>query len=258
MIIGSRNLVVFLKEPKLLSMRKVILLVLAVSPLFFSCRYINSKKIRGNGNLKTEERSLDGFRSVASYGSFEVYVSNGAQSVKIEAEENLLPYIETYTDGLTLHIQTKDNYSLRPGRKIKVFISSPLFEGITSYGSGNIIGQSKIVNSSKLELETNGSANIDMDVDAPEITTETKGSGDINLKGTTKSFEGGIYGSGNIKATDLKSNNTKIRIYGSGNANVLVDGNLDIVVAGSGDVNYKGNAQVSSSIAGSGRVKKVD
>jgi hypothetical protein len=226
--------------------------------LFSSCRYVSGERIRGNGILKTEGRSTGSFKGIASHGSFNVYVSNGEQSVKIEAEENLLPYIETYVDGSTLNIRTKDNSWIRPGRQIKVFVSLPDFESIRSYGSGDITSQSKITNSSDLELRVNGSANIKMDVDAPEINTKTNGSGDIDLKGTTKSFTGEIHGSGNIKALDLQSDYATIKIYGSGNANVFVNSKLDVHVAGSGDVNYKGNAQISSRMLGSGRIKKVE
>ena len=239
-------------------MKEFFLFLLLPLLLGTSCRYIGGERVRGNGNLKTEARSPGSFKSVSSHGSFDVFVSSGEQSVKIEAEENLLPYIETYVEGYTLHVQTKDNYWLSPGRKVKIYVSAPDYESIRSFGSGDIIGESKITNSSKLELEVNGSANIKMDVDAPEINTETNGSGDMFLKGETKAFEGQIHGSGNIKALDLKSNDAKIEIYGSGNADVFVDGRLDVHVAGSGDVNYKGNAQVSSSMAGSGRVKKIE
>jgi Putative auto-transporter adhesin, head GIN domain len=239
-------------------MKKFFIVVFSFLILFSSCRYVTGERIRGNGYLKTEERSPGNFKSVASHGSFNVYISSGDQSVKIEAEENLLPYIETYVEGSTLHVGTKDNYWLRPGREVKIFVSSPDFESIRSYGSGDITGQSKITNSSNLELKVNGSANIKMDVDAPEINTETNGSGDIDLKGTTKSFTGEIHGSGNIRAMDLQSDDATIRIYGSGNADVFANSKLDVHVAGSGDVHYKGNAQISSSIAGSGRVRKVD
>ncbi|MFI5185628.1 MAG: head GIN domain-containing protein [Chitinophagales bacterium] len=239
-------------------MKKIFLFVLPAIVFFSSCRYVTGERIRGNGNLKTEERSPGSFKSVASHGSFNVYVSSGEQSVKIEAEDNLLPYIETYVDGSVLHVQEKDNFWLRPSREVKIFVSLPDFESIHSYGSGDIIGQSKITNSSKLSLEVNGSANIKMDIDAPEIDAETNGSGDIDLKGSVKSWDGEIHGSGNIKAMDLKSENAIIKIYGSGDADVFADAKLDVHVAGSGDVRYRGNAQVSSSIAGSGKVKKVD
>jgi len=239
-------------------MKKLFGFLFILLVVFSSCRFITGQRIRGNGNVRTETRSPGSFKSVASHGSFDVFVSSGEQAVKIEAEENLLPYIETYVEGYTLHVETKDNYWLSPGHKVKIFVSSPDYESIRSYGSGDIIGESKITNSSKLELGVNGSANIKMDVDAPEINTETNGSGDIFLRGETKSFEGEIHGSGNIKALDLKSGDATIKIYGSGDADVFADEKLDVHVAGSGDVTYKGNAQVSSSIAGSGRVKKVD
>jgi hypothetical protein len=226
--------------------------------LFSSCRYVSGKRIRGNGNVKTEERSLGSFKSVSSHGSFNIYVSSGNQSVKIEAEENLLPYIETYIDGSTLHVRTKNDAWLRPSREVKIFVSSPDFENIHSYGSGNIIGQSKIVNTSKLELEVSGSANIKMNADAPEINTETNGSGDIDLKGETKSFKAVVRGSGNVRAMDLKSEDATIKIYGSGNADIFASVKLDVNIAGSGDVRYKGDGQVSSHIAGSGSVKKVN
>jgi hypothetical protein len=239
-------------------MKKILLPGLAALIFFSSCRFVTGKRVRGNGNLRTEERSLGSFNSVASYGSFNVYVSTGDKSIKIEAEENLLPYIETYVDGSVLHVETKENFWLRPNREVKIFISSPDFRSIHSYGSGDIIGRSKIIDSSKLELAVSGSANIKMDVDAPEIDTKISGSGDIDLKGETKSFKGEIRGSGNVRAIDLKCEDATIKIYGSGNADVFASAKLDVHVAGSGDVHYKGDAQVSSSIAGSGRVKKID
>src|SRR5215831_17976558 len=190
---------------KFLVMKALLFLTVSALMLFSSCRYVNGERIRGNGNLKTERRSLGDFRSVSSHGSFNVYVSSGDRSVRIEAEENLLPYIETYVDGSVLNVRQKDNYWPRPGREVKIFVSLPDFESIRSYGSGDIMSESKITNSSRLELTVNGSADIKMDVDAPEIDAETNGSGNIDLKGATKSWTGEIRGSGNIRAMDLKS-----------------------------------------------------
>jgi hypothetical protein len=239
-------------------MKKVFLFAAIIVILFSGCRYVTGQRIRGNGNVRTEERTPGSFNSVASHGSFNVYVSTGNPSVKIEAEDNLLPYIETYVEGSVLNVETKENFWLRPSRQIKIYVSSPDFKSIQSHGSGDIIGMSKIIDSSKLELGVHGSANIKMDVNAPDIDAEINGSGDINLSGETKTFNGEIRGSGNVKAMDLKTEDATVRIYGSGNADIFASVKLDVHVAGSGDVNYKGNAQVSSSIAGSGRVKKVE
>ena len=98
-----------------------------------------------------------------------------------------------------------------------------------------------------------------MDLHAPEVQAEMSGSGDINLSGEAKKFEGSLSGSGSIQAMNLKTEETSIRISGSGDADVFASAKLDVRVTGSGDVRYKGGVQqVTSNITGSGSVKKMD
>jgi hypothetical protein len=240
-------------------MRNLLLGLLSVAVLTGSCRFIHGERIRGNGNLKTENRNETGFKGVESSGSFDLYVSTGATTaVKIEADENIIPYIETYVDGDILKIDTKDGYWLSPKRQAKIFVSAPDYHRIKSYGSGNIIGENKIVGTQKLDLGVSGSADIKMEVDAPEIDADITGSGNLVLAGKTKAFRSSVSGSGNVRAYDLLAEETRVRVAGSGNADVYASVSLDVSVAGSGDVRYKGNGKISSNIAGSGGVKKVD
>lgn len=239
-------------------MKKLSFLILSVAILLGSCRFIDRHRVKGSGNMKTDERSLGAFTGVRSYGSFDVYVSSGPQSVKIEAEDNLLPYIETTVEDNTLKVTTKDGAWLSPRNDIKIYVSLPAYTMVRSYGSGDIHGQSKISGNSDLDLGIIGSANIQLEADAPSIKAEVSGSGDLDLKGQTKAFKTSINGSGNVRAFDLKSEETEVRIAGSGDADVFASTKLDVHVGGSGNVRYKGGAQVNSSMAGSGSVKKVD
>lgn len=240
-------------------MRKILFLLLSAAVLTGSCRFIGGKRVRGNGNVKTEDRVQTGFKGVESYGSFDIFVSAGPETtLKIEAEENLLPYIETYIDNDILKIDTKDGYWLRPKHSIKIYVTAPEYRRIKSYGSGDIVGQTKITGTDKLDLGVTGSADIKMEVDAPEIEAGITGSGNIVLKGSTKTFHSSVSGSGDVRAYELLSEDTKVRISGSGNADVYAAQNLDVSVSGSGDVRYKGNGRVNSNITGSGNVKKVD
>ena len=225
-----------------------------------SCMFVGGERIRGNGNLVTQDRPVSGFSGVKSSGFFDVYVSSGtSQTVKIEAEENLQSYIETTMDGNILEIDTKEGYWLRPKKQVKIFITSPSFTSVRLSGSGNIISQNKIMGTETIDLALSGSGDIKVDVDAPSVKAEINGSGNMELKGQAKSFEGSVSGSGDIKAMDLRSEETKIRISGSGDANVYASMRLEVRVAGSGDVKYAGGVQsVSSNISGSGSVKKVD
>jgi hypothetical protein len=240
-------------------MKKILFAALSLAIISVSCRYVAGERIRGNGNVQTENRSEGGFKGVESYGSFDLFVSTApSHSIRIEAEENILPYIETYVDGDILKIDTKDGYWLKPRRSIKVYVSAPEYRRIKSHGSGDIVGENKIIGADKLELGVTGSADIKMEVDAPEVTASITGSGNVNLSGKTKTFSTSVSGSGDVHAYDLLSEDTKVRVTGSGDADVFASVSLDVSVAGSGDVRYKGNAKVSSNISGSGGVKKVD
>ncbi|MFT3824845.1 MAG: head GIN domain-containing protein [Chitinophagaceae bacterium] len=240
-------------------MKKVLLFLLSAVVLFSSCRFVTGKKIRGNGNVQTVSRNETGFTGVHSSGSFDIYVSTGsANSVKIEAEENILPYIETYVENGILKIDTKDGVWLDTKRDVKIYITAPEYNEISSSGSGDIIGQNLLTSKNKLELKVSGSADIKAEVDAPAIEASSSGSGDMELKGQTKTFKGDVTGSGNIHAMDLKTEETTIKIVGSGDAEVYASVKLEVHVSGSGDITYKGNAQVNSHIAGSGSVKKLD
>ena len=241
-------------------MRKILILslIFAISALA-SCRYMNGERVKGNGNEKTETRSVGNFSSISSYGEYDVYLTQGSNyNVQIEADENLLSYIETQVEGDVLEIRTKEGFWLQPRHKMKVHITAPSFAKVKTYGSGDIISENKLNNTSNIELEVSGSGNVKVDLNAPEVRAELSGSGNINLSGETKSFSGEIMGSGDIRAGELRAENVSIDIAGSGNADVYASVKLSVDVKGSGDVKYRGGAQVSSDIAGSGSVKKID
>jgi len=240
-------------------MRQLLLLLLVATVSLPSCRYAFGKRVRGDGHVTTEARSLGNFSGISSYGPYNVYLTqDSGYKVSVEAEENLIPYIETYVDNGELHIRTKEGYWLRHNRTISIHVSAPSFSTIKTVGSGDILSQGKINNSTALSLEATGSGDIKASINAPEVKADVTGSGSIDLDGETKNFKSQITGSGNIKAFDLKSENSDVEILGSGNADVYASVKLSVEVNGSGDVKYKGAGQVASNIHGSGSVKKVD
>lgn len=240
---------------------KYILLIAFGVMLFFSCRYIGGKRIRGNGNFVSRERSISDFNGVEAYGSFDVtIIPSPTTSVKVETDENLHEFIETYVEHGDLQIRTRDGINLRPRNDIKITVSGPEFTTISTHGSGNIIGKGELnTNDSDVDLRVAGSGNVEVELsNARKVDSEIHGSGNIKVKGTSKAFEGGIYGSGNIRAGELRSEESKVEIAGSGNAEVFSSTKLDVHIMGSGEVRHRGSGSVSTSIQGSGSVVKVD
>lgn len=244
--------------PNKIGMRATSLIFFCFILAFAACKFIGGKRITGNRQVTTQQRNITDFNAIKVAGSFDVYVSQGASyAVRVEAEDNLMEYIEVEKDGNVLEVDFKDNYSIQTHNPVKVYITAPTYTSLKVAGSGNIISETRITHASQLDIDIVGSGDVKLEVDAPTINTEIGGSGSAVLKGTTQNFNADIAGSGELKAYNLLSENMDIGIAGSGDAEVFASKKLDIKVAGSGNVNYKGNPAVSQSISGSGSVKKV-
>jgi hypothetical protein len=236
--------------------------LLLVSPLLLglgSCRHFFGKRVRGDGNIKTEERPVGKFKEVEVSGAAKVMVTQSDHSsVKIEGDENLLPYIEVFQEGDKIYVKDKPGFNLQPSGELLVYVTSPVFSNISASGACDIIGQNKISNSEDLTLHVSGAGDIKMEVDAPRLAAEVSGSGSINLRGKTKDAELELTGAGHAHCYDLLSENTKVDITGAGSAEVYASVKLRADVSGAGNVNYKGNAEVSQRVSGAGSVNKVN
>ncbi len=239
-------------------MNKLFLALYAAAVLFASCDFVTGKRVKGNGNMKTDERAESGFTGVTNGTNFDTYVGIGPYSVKIEAEENILPYIETFVDNGILKIETRDGFWLKTRRSVKIYVTAPRLNKINAAGNGDMFSTTKLTDSSRIDLHIGGNAELKMEVDAPVVDASLGGNGSITLKGQTRDFKCSSAGNGEIEAFDLQSESAKVEIYGNGNADVTASVKLDVRIGGNGGVRYKGNAQTSTNITGNGSVRKVD
>lgn len=238
------------------SFMRIIVLFIAAS-LLASCNWFG-ERISGNGHVTTQQKNVSSFNSIEIHGPMNVLVKQDSNnSVQIEADENLIPYIDVYTNGSTLIVQTKDGYNLDPSKPIVVHASAPEFKNIAVSGSGDVQSANVLTSNNELNLHVSGSGNITMQVNVAKVSSHVSGSGDVMLKGTAKDFSASISGSGNVKCIDLTTDNASLDLTGSADAQITANQKLDIQISGSGSVRYKGNASVNQHVSGSGSVEKV-
>ncbi|MDD5507229.1 MAG: DUF2807 domain-containing protein [Bacteroidales bacterium] len=230
--------------------------------------------IDGNGTINTETRVVGSFTGISSESFFDVFIiQDSIEQVIVEAESNLLNYIQTVVNGSTLSLREQKHYCLDNHLPVKITVRVKHLEKVILTGSGNIQGNSEFETHS-LEIDLTGSGNIDMEVDAQQVeawlggsgnidlgtaTNDLKatitGSGDIHIWGETLDSDLTITGSGNIRAYGLTQENCYVTISGSGNVYVSVSKYLDVKITGSGSVYYRGNpSHIKTTISGSGKV----
>lgn len=229
-------------------------LVLAIS----SCRVNLGKRIKGNGNVTSESRDVDGFSRIKIRGGMTVELVHGASSVRVEADENLMRYIVTREEDGWLVIRTRDNVNLRSSKPIKVYVSADRISAVNIAGSGNLVGRGKFAGADKLDIDVAGSGDVTLDVNTPNVSVDIAGSGNVTLSGETRDARVNITGSGNYDAEELMTETTDIDIAGSGDATVHADQRLKADVLGSGNVYYRGKATVNSKSTGSGKVRPLN
>lgn len=240
-------------------MKHILLFLTVIMLTATSCRWFGYKRVVGNGNLETQDRPIQRAERIKLAGSYDVEITQGpTTSVKVEADENILPFILTRSEDGFLIIKSKDHVSLSTDNTIKIFITTPKLEQVNLAGSGNIIGKSKFTDGDKLTLKIAGAGDMKMEVNTPSIEAEIAGSGSMTLTGETRDQRIRISGVGDYIGEALKSENAVVKIAGSGNVKLFAAATLDVNIAGVGSVYYKGSPTVKQHVAGSGEVKKLE
>lgn len=240
-------------------MKRILVFSFLTLLVFSSCDYISGKRIKGNGVIKTETRTVGSFSSIDVKGAIYVIIKqDSSTSVKIETDENLLDYIEITTNGDILNIQTRSRTNPRPTGKIKVFVSNPSFKHFEASGACNIYSENKIADAGTITIDLSGASEIKMELAAPAVDVDASGAGKIYLKGETRDLKAHGTGATDIYCYELMTENTTIQLSGAGSAQVFASVKLDVHITGAADVKYKGNPTVSQSVSGAGSVKKVD
>ena len=192
--------------------------------------------VRGNGQIKTEERQVAAFANVDTSGSFEIEWQNGSPAFRITTDENLLPYIENNVSDDTLRLRTRDH--IWPTHGIKIVISSPTRTG------GRLRGAVKLTAKQ---------------LSGPTFALESKGASEVTLSGNIDRLSVDMTGASQLAAAGLQTKTAEISTTGAGDAEVAVSDTLNVAITGAGKVTYSGNpATIKKQITGAGSIRHKD
>ncbi|WP_345949055.1 head GIN domain-containing protein [Mucilaginibacter sp. PAMB04274] len=209
--------------------------------------------------IETQDRHLSGFSAVSVAGSFDVYITQGgSESVKVEADDDVINNIITEVKGGVLKIYTKNqgfNWNWGDKKRV-VHVTAKNLNAISLSGSGDVFFKDGI-RAQSLALSLSGSGDITGKVEVTNLTSSIVGSGDITVIGRAETSTSKVSGSGDFTAKGLLTTNSIVKVVGSGDAVVNASQKVDAAVTGSGDIRYTGGAkQISTSKTGSGDISR--
>jgi hypothetical protein len=230
----------------------VTLFLIALLLFTGSCGFLGNL-VRGSGTLASEERQVQGIRAVDLTTEGDLTIELGDQeALRIEAEDNLLPYLETKVQGGTLMIGTRMNTELFPTQPIRYTLVVPSLEALSVSSSGNIDAPALAAAQFKIEASSSGDVHL-AGLTADRLEVRISSSGNVAIDGGEVGEQTiTVSSSGEYTAPDLLSQSADIRVTSSGHATVWVTGRLDANLSSSGNANYYGDPQVNIQTSSSG------
>jgi hypothetical protein len=176
-------------------------------------------KVKGNGIVKTEKRSLASFASIDVTCHISIQVRSQAQvSLEISGDDNIVPLITTEVKDDTLYIRSSKEYD--PQGKLQIIVSTPDLKRFVFAGAG--------------EADLSNVKN-----DRVEIVLS--GAGSLSASGETKEADITLSGAGSVDAKNLQAVNVKVNSTGVGSVDIYATGQLDAKASGVGEINYYGS-----------------
>ncbi len=235
----------------------VLSLVLLLIP-FLSSSCSRRAMVSESGEQQEKTISVSGFSSIASSGSYHVFVQMGStESVRVSGDSKRLELMEIKVENNTLKIGSKPrSWSKGSFGTINVYITVRKLEGLTLSGSG-LIKVNNTIQGTRLNTAISGSGRIEATAAVKDLNCSISGSGQLNVKGTTDNASFSVSGSGNVHARELKAAIANVQVSGSGNVQVYAEKTLNARVSGSGNIRYAGSPTVNSSKSGSGNIGPI-
>jgi len=243
-------------------MKKVYVFVIIGSLLVvFSC-YHMFPCIDGVGDTIEETRDVTDFYSVSNTTSMDVFVTQADSfSVRVIAQENLIPLLETYRSGSTLLVKTREFSCIRSTNDIEIHITMPEIEELNLTGSGMIQCEFLTGNQVELSVTSSGIMNVDTLL-VDELKLRNSASGHMNIEYIETDFaELRMSGSGEIDFGESYLNEIDVRHSSSGTIRGGVNEALitDLTMSGSGRIILHGDSEdLTTSHSSSGRMDALD
>jgi hypothetical protein len=231
-------------------------LLLLAMWLLSSCDALRT--IRGTGDITSETREVSDFSAVNLAGIGNVVVDYGErESLRIEAEDNLLPYLETEVEGDTLSIGIREGVNVIPTQGIFYYLTVRDLDEVQVSGLGNIDVPRLEGTTVALKISGGGDINVE-EVLAKRLDVLLSGLGNLTIEGgEVANSDVRLTGAGNYNASDMASEVVSVEVTGLGSAGVWAQDALDAKITGGGSVQYKGKPQVTQEITGLGEVRAV-
>jgi hypothetical protein len=204
----------------------------------------------------SETRQLGTFKGVKVGEAIDVYLKKGtSESAKVEVERVDLSDVLTEVSGGYLKVHMRSN-SYRNRGAVKVYVTYVTLERISASSAANVFSEG-VIKSAVLDIGASSAANVELTVEADEMSVDVGSAGDVRLEGKARSIYIEASSAGSIDAYNLECEKVDATASSAGSAKFTVTKSIKAEASSGGSIRYRGNPTSSNTDSSSGgSVKK--
>lgn len=192
---------------KIITIITKFILVALSALLFASCNYsVNSKSIRGSGQVTTENRTVEGdFKSIEVSSGIDLVVEQADKTeIIVEADDNLQNSITTKVDNGVLIVTSDYNHFINIESK-KVTVRMPIIEDLRA-SSASSITSANTLKGENISLRASSAANINVKIESDEVNCKSSSGSTITVEGLALHLDAVASSGSNIDGYKLLAN----------------------------------------------------
>lgn len=206
----------------------------------------------GSGRVTTTTREVPAFRRLAIASGIKVHATPGPRALRVRADDNLQPLIETLVEGDTLLVRLNSQTVATSGT-MEAEISNDVLEALDASGGAHVTMTATPVGS--FVLTASGGSFIDVTgLSSTDFTLDASGGSAVTLAGAATRGTANASGGSQLTLTQVPLESLTLAASGGSTITASVSGSLAGSVSGGSIVNIRGTPASTVESSGGSQV----
>lgn len=190
-----------------------LLLLLSLSNCF-------AQKVKGSGNIIKVERDVEAFTGLRTRSIVDVELTQGPFKLEIEAEDNLIKYVETRVVKDNLIIEMDDQVKIKTDKPVKIFLQLPDLK-FAEVSDASKLSTKSVIKTEEIRLEATGASQSNFIFDVKTLRISLSGSSSLRATGYAVTQKIKMEEASKYEASQLKSEDIDIAASSASKAEIL-------------------------------------
>lgn len=209
----------------------------------------------GNGKLQTRTVELPAYSTLEVESAIEVDATIGPPSFSISADQNVMPFVETFVRDGVLVLRVQDGVMLDRAT-IRAVVSNDRFEGVSASGASRVTAP--MTPTATIRLAASGASTLRLSgLESAVVQLEAAGASTITLSGQATSASLRASGASNVNGMGLFLESATVDVAGASTVRARVSKSISGDVSGASTLEVAGSpAQMNVIATGASTVRR--